>query len=205
MDRVSGVFKRYAQVVALILGIVVAFVINVDSINLILYLWRDPSVRQVLVQNASQFELPKEQFATNPEQAMQTIRNQLVGLSLPVGWVINESGGSAIYDSNCQLFPGNKQAFGIPIFATSKCLAPPQSNNQTNIALKLFGILLTGGATAQGAPFWFDILKKLVNLRGTSLGLRSFRFPSSYISFGSQWCKSKVSLKFTVLLHRQQP
>jgi hypothetical protein len=167
MDRVSGVFRRYSQAMALVIGSVVALVLNVDSINLTLYLWREPSVRQVLAENASAFELPQEQFATNPEQAMQEFRNQFVGLNLPVGWVINESGGAAIYDHDCQLFPGNEQAFGIPVFTTNKCIAPAQSNNQTNIALKLFGIFLTALAARQGAPFWFDLLKRAVNLRAT--------------------------------------
>jgi hypothetical protein len=29
------------------------------------------------------------------------------------------------------------------------------------------GLLMTGLAATQGAPFWFDILGKLVNVRGT--------------------------------------
>jgi hypothetical protein len=86
---------------------------------------------------------------------------------LPVGWVINESKGTALTDANCQLFPGNGQAFGIPVIGTSKCVAPPQSNNQSNIFLKLIGIFITALAARQGAPFWFDILKRVVNLRGT--------------------------------------
>jgi len=36
-----------------------------------------------------------------------------------------------------------------------------------DIAMKLLGIVLSAGAAAQGAPFWFDILKKLVNIRGS--------------------------------------
>lgn len=167
MDRVNGVFKRYSQGIAFVLGLIAALFLNVDSINLTLYLWRDPSVRQVLVENATAFQFPKEKFATDPEQAMQEFRNQFVGLNLPIGWVMSESGGKAFYDSNCQLFPSDHQAFGIPVFATNRCIAPPQSNNQTNIALKFLGILFTAGMTAQGAPFWFDILKKLVNLRST--------------------------------------
>lgn len=167
MDRVSGVFKRYSQAMALVIGFLVALVLNVDSINLTLYLWREPSVREVLAQNASQFQLPQGEMQSNPEQALQDFRDQFSGLSLPVGWVINESTGKAISDINCQLFPGVKQAFGIPIIGTSKCVAPPQSNNQTNILLKLVGIFITALAARQGAPFWFDILKRVVNLRGT--------------------------------------
>jgi hypothetical protein len=32
---------------------------------------------------------------------------------------------------------------------------------------KVIGILITAAAAAQGAPFWFDILKKLINVRST--------------------------------------
>ena len=31
----------------------------------------------------------------------------------------------------------------------------------------VYAILVTALATMQGAPFWFDILKKIVNIRGT--------------------------------------
>lgn len=167
MDRVSGVFKRYAQMMALIIGFIVALLLNVDSINLTLYLWREPSVRQVLVEQASNFELPQEQFVTDPEQAMQEFRKQFVGLNLPVGWVINESNGAAYADVKCRLFPNADQTFGIPLFGSNKCIAPSQANDQSNLLLKLGGILLTALAARQGAPFWFDMLKRAVNLRGT--------------------------------------
>jgi hypothetical protein len=167
MDRVSGVFKRYSLAMALLIGFLVAAVLNVDSINLTLYLWREPSVREVLAQNASHFVLPQGEIQSNPAQALEDFRNQFVGLSLPVGWVINDSQGVAISDANCQLFPGVNQAFGIPLIGTNKCVAPPQSNNQTNVLLKLVGIFITALAARQGAPFWFDILKRIVNLRAT--------------------------------------
>ena len=167
MDRVSGVFKRYSQAMALLIGFLVALVLNVDSINLTFYLWREPSVREVLAQNASQFELPAGEMQANPEQALSDFRDQFSGLSLPIGWVINDVQGSAIADVNCQLFPGTNQGFGIPLVGTNKCLAPPLSNNENNLLLKLAGIFITALAARQGAPFWFDILKRVVNLRGT--------------------------------------
>src|SRR5690349_8805223 len=53
MDRVSGVYKRYSQWLALITGLILAAVLNVDSVDLTLYLWREPAVRQALAENAS--------------------------------------------------------------------------------------------------------------------------------------------------------
>ena len=182
MDRASGVFKRYSQSMALYIGIIIALVLNVDSINLTLYLWREPSVRQALAANAKEFTLPEQQLTANPEQTVQEFRDKFVGLNLPVGWVLDQpdmsavdesraAGNTAKYkaylDSNCQLFPDQDQKFGIPVFGSQFCIAPSQSNNQTNILLKIFGILLTATAARQGAPFWFDLLKRVVNVRAT--------------------------------------
>lgn len=166
MDRVSGVFRRYSQVMALLIGVMIAFALNADSINLTLYLWRDPSVRQVLVTQTTLFELPQHDFRTNPEQAMEEFRDQFVGLELPIGWVINESVGVASADSKCQLFPGFNQAFGIPVPATNKCIAPPQSNNRTNLLLKLIGIFTTALVVSMVAPFCLDIWRRLRSLHG---------------------------------------
>jgi hypothetical protein len=169
MDRVSGVFKRYSQTMALAIGFLVALILNVDSINLTLYLWRDPSVREILAAQASNFQLPQQQFEANPQQAMQDIRDQFAGLNLPIGWGIRDSTDSPNAMINCQMFPQQEsdQVFGIPLFGTTKCLMPPQSDDQTNLVQKLLGILITALAARQGAPFWFDLLKRLVNLRGT--------------------------------------
>jgi hypothetical protein len=163
MDRVSGVFKRYSQTMALIIGFLVALMLNIDSINLTLYLWRDPSVRQVLAAQATQYQLSQQNGQNNPEQSIQSLNDQLSELNLPIGWGINEIQAA----TSCKPFPGEGQTFGVPVPASNKCLAPPQSDNDTNLLLKLGGIFLTAMAARQGAPFWFDILKHAVNLRGT--------------------------------------
>jgi hypothetical protein len=167
MDRVSGVFKRHAQWLALMIGLILAAGLNVDSVDLTLYLWREPSVRQALAEQATTFELTPEELETNPEEALQNFRNQFVGLSLPIGWGFTRVSTTAFYDDQCQLFPGDGQAFGIPVIASNLCITPPNSNDQANLGIKILGILLTALAARQGAPFWFDILKRVVNLRGT--------------------------------------
>jgi hypothetical protein len=168
MDRVSGVYKRYSQWLALVIGLILATFLNVDSIDLTLYLWREPSVRQALAENARTFELTQEALETDPEEALQNFRNQFVGLSLPIGWGFTRVPSAAAFsDANCQLFPREGQSFGLPVIGSNLCITPPNSNNQANLGLKIMGILLTALAARQGAPFWFDILKRVVNLRGT--------------------------------------
>jgi len=167
MDRVSGVFKRHSQWLALIIGLGIAAILNVDSVDLTLYLWREPTVRQALAENASRFELSQQELEANPEEALQNFRNQFVGLSLPIGWGFTRVSTSAFYNDQCQLFPGEGQSFGLPVIGSNLCLTPPNSNNQANLGLKVLGIFLTALAARQGAPFWFDVLKRVVNLRGT--------------------------------------
>ncbi len=168
MDRVSGVFKRYSQRMALIIGFLVALILNVDSVDLTLFLWRDSTVRQVLVAQATnlaaQPQLPGSE-SQGPGQALQDVQRQLEELNLPVGWGISQITESA--QKSCSLFPKAGNAFGIPIPVTGRCLAPPQASDQSNIVLKLGGIFITALAARQGAPFWFDMLKRVVNLRGT--------------------------------------
>ena len=167
MDRVSGVFKRHSQWMALMIGLVIAAILNVDSVDLTLYLWREPTIRQALADNASMFELTQQELEANPEEALQNFRNQFVGLTLPIGWGFTRVETSAFYDDNCQLFPREGQAFGLPVIGSNLCIAPPNPSSQANLALKVMGIFLTALAARQGAPFWFDILKRVVNLRGT--------------------------------------
>ena len=46
------------------------------------------------------------------------------------------------------------------------CYARAKSQDSGGWVLKVIGWLITGLAVALGAPFWFDLLNKLVNLRG---------------------------------------
>lgn len=179
MDRVSGVYKRYSQTLALVIGFVLAVVLNVDSITIATYLWRQPSVREALAAQASTFELDQNQLQTDPEQAMADFSKQFSGINLPVGWTIKKSTQAAYLLPTCQLFPSRSEAsstgeevlpaesFGIPVFRSSICIAPAQPNSDTNLLLLLTGVLITAIAARLGAPFWFDMLKRVVNLRST--------------------------------------
>jgi hypothetical protein len=166
MDRLSGAFKRNAQAWALGIGLALAVLLNVDSIALTIHLWRDPSIRQVLATNAAKFELPEGDVQADPNKAMQDFMKQFEGLNLPVGWTLKPGAGPVMQDPDCQLFPGKGQTFGIPIF-NNQCLTPFEPDGSINLALKILGLFLSGLAARQGAPYWFDILKKLINVRST--------------------------------------
>lgn len=182
MDRVSGVYKRYSQNLALFIGFLIALFLNVDSISLTLYLWQDPSVRQALANQAEVFQLPPEQLKENPQQAMQNFRNQFSGLNLPIGWTLKNRNDplfalpNTVSGAGCKASPKGTGYFGIPLFRYSftnigplkdMCLTPAQPDKFTSLLVKLMGIVITAIAARQGAPFWFDMLKRVVNLRAT--------------------------------------
>jgi hypothetical protein len=179
MDRVSGVFKRYSQWLALVIGFLVALFMNVDSISLTQYLWREPAVRAVLADKAQSFELDLSGQATGNDasayDAMQSFREQFAGLNLPIGWTLKANDDPIFTGSTarCSVMPAEDEYFGIsfsgrliPFFA-NKCFSPTQPEHSTNIFIKLLGIMITAVAAQQGAPFWFDMLKRVVNLRYT--------------------------------------
>ena len=73
MTRVSGWYKRRAQLVLLVLGVVVAATFNVDSIQLVESLQTDPSVREALVELApGLLETAETELAVSTDQAEST-------------------------------------------------------------------------------------------------------------------------------------
>ena len=170
MDRLSGRYKRKAQVSAFIVGLVIATLLNVDTINISNQLWREPIVRQAINANAAQ--IIQNSGETNPPAITDLILNlqdQFAGVSLPVGWVFNSRG--ALAGVNCSVVPGAGASFGLSW--GGGCLRPVDTPLSTNgwvwSLTKVTGLLMTGLASTQGSSFWFDILVKIVNVRGSGI------------------------------------
>ena len=173
MDRLSGTYKRKAQLMAFFIGVILAVLLNVDSINVATSLWREPTLRQAIIAQAQNATPPAASqtgaTAASPLQNIPALETQLQALNIPFGWAF------ASFDTagrRCSLLPLQaSQVWGIPshdIQAQPVCLR--FSNLPPDIVswlVKLMGLLMTGLATTQGAPFWFDMLGKLVNVRGT--------------------------------------
>jgi hypothetical protein len=131
MERLGGAYKRRVQIIAIVVGIAISAILNVDTAAIVNTLWRDPAIRQAIVTEASQLPAPNTQQPGQPAPSAQEIlknMDQLNALSLPIGW-------------------------------SSKNI-PSDSNGW---AVKIIGILLSGMAAAQGAPYWFDLMRKLLN------------------------------------------
>lgn len=148
MDRVSGWYKRGLKVKLMIVGLIVATTMNIDSLALIKRLWTDPQLRATVVNSAEKYISNNPQYkeikVSNPVEITKKIDSLYseIGLyELPIGWGSNSN---SLTTKHTILFTN------LPF---------------SEIILKIIGIALTGIALSFGAPFWFDVLNKFVNIR----------------------------------------
>ena len=173
MDRVGGWYKQKTQIVIFAVALIVCTALNIDAIKISETLWRDIALRQALVEMASSADItslmaqqPAEQKPPadgddkSPEQpdnqletdtattraaaikeieqsarAAGALIGQIRELHLPIGWKK----------------PDDQWAFAG--FGFMEWL------------VKILGILITTFAGSLGAPFWFQLLNKIVDLR----------------------------------------
>jgi hypothetical protein len=188
MDRLSGWYKRRAQLLAFTIGFVIAVFANVDSVLLANQLWRQPTLRDKLELQAALLVL-QNQNETEQESLDQAVLSsaEIGAMSLPIGWIgkpqaINSKGlvnVSADKSVACALIPKNgDDIYGFSI--TGRCYPianAPFIYDLSGWLQKFLGLLITGLAAAQGAPFWFDVLKKVVNVRSSGTNPSEIRKP----------------------------
>lgn len=169
MQRASSKYVQEMQRFSLVISFLLALLLNVDTLHLARVLWEDPALRTTVaataVATAPQLQAEFEN-QTDPTQGQGTIEEveqsineardtleTLLELRLPIGWVIQPP----ISDEGVPLDSARLDYRNLWSFW------PP--NNPTGWFelwfYKIAGLLLTSIALAQGAPFWFDLLRKL--------------------------------------------
>jgi hypothetical protein len=139
MERSSGWYKRRVQWIAVVCSILIAVILNADTIGITQSLWRDTSLRQSIANAAQSYIQNGNQ--TKADQTLQSLNE----INLPLGW------NGKVADLNPQT-PINSQE--IPTLPSE-------------IFLKVIGLLITGLAISQGSTIWFDLLKDIINIRST--------------------------------------
>ena len=156
MGQASTIYKQRAQVVAFFVGLGFAVFLNIDSIYIAQKLWQDPTARALLVTQAqaqSTLGLPSSDILAKAET-----------LNFPIGWTTTPA-----KDQSCYFI--DVEEYQLVIRSAGQCrvlTSLPALNNGWGLIVKLFGYILSGAAAAQGAPFWFDILRKAVGIRPQS-------------------------------------
>jgi hypothetical protein len=169
MSRATTAFQNTMQYWSLAIGILLALVLNIDTIDIARTLWEDEGFRYTLnstiqatditqLQQISQEAAPTDIVAQSVEDdtgmemagvnALETYRH-ISDLRLPIGWNFQPLNpaededfvGNPRYTWN--FIPGNYDGWFV-LWVT-----------------KIIGLGATMVAIAQGAPFWFGILRRL--------------------------------------------
>jgi hypothetical protein len=143
MERVAGWYKRKAQTLTFALALVFTVALNVDSIMITKRLSSDSALRAsltALADKAAQQPAPAVSGGQpeSPEAAFQSLVERNK---------ILEGLGVPLGWSDSRNWPGWVWTW--------------------DWVVKVFGLLLTAGAASLGAPFWFDMLNKVVTIRST--------------------------------------
>jgi len=111
MERVSGTYKRWAQLFTFLIALVLVALLNIDTFHIFRTLWDHPTHLAQLAGSAS---------SITAAHAAETL------WTLPVGW-------------------------------SDRAILDP---------LEWCGWIVTASTVLFGAPFWFDLLNRLGNIRG---------------------------------------
>jgi hypothetical protein len=140
MDRASGWYKRHIQKVLIFLGLGIAVSFNVDSLQIYAQLSRDPDAANRVALEAARVVAGRENLEAEEPQALR----------------------EEVYDLLAQNLEVLKSPLGIGWDAV-----PMAKMDWVDWLLKAFGWFVTALAISLGAPFWFDLLKKAVNIRSS--------------------------------------
>ncbi len=173
MERVSGWYKRNTQVLLTLIAVAIAGTMNADTIAVAKQLWSDSTLRanvNAVARSVNPAELtaksaPGAKSKDQESAAAELDRSALKILkesNLPLGWSKENLKDLGFGD---QTMP-----------ALRAWTLPPWDRTKVWFLLeKLLGLALTAIAISMGAPFWFDMLNKLVNVR--TVGLQPQKTP----------------------------
>lgn len=142
MDRVTGWYRRWTNAIVLAFGLGIVVLGNIDSFAIAANLWQSPSTRATLSAAATQFLAQEASTTASPSSTVP----------LP----------PAVAVSDLQRTLSEVAEAGFPIG-----WRPEQVTvmGELDWLLKMLGLLLTVAAVSLGAPFWFDVLNRVANLR----------------------------------------
>ena len=190
MERCTGWYKRHTQYILLILGLLIAIVFNVDTISIVGKLEKDPTLRAEVVQQADVF------FKAHPNLYQERV-NDLNNNKNYVIISTKKDSGTIIYSkidsmAHINLLDANARAKSDSLINRGIVLTHradsiihgdiAKANGQMGMGIgsisfkdggwkkavkMIFGWLITALALSLGAPFWFDLLNKLMKLRSS--------------------------------------
>jgi hypothetical protein len=162
MDRANGWYKRKIQFILFWLGFMIAVCFNVDTISITMKLSKDKQAREQLVQMGIQSADPNSPMSKAVAGSSDTSVNK--------DSIWRESYKQvklAEKDANKVLGLGWDETRPEKLTLFKKSFYYYRQANP--LRKEFWGLIITGLAISLGAPFWFDLLKKLVAIRGSGV------------------------------------
>lgn len=185
MDRVTGWYKKRIKKELFWVSLCVAILLNADLFRIASSVWSDEVLRTTLVNQATEIVkdstwlkecdyLKDEERITCLKKRSDTLYNNLKLTGLPIGW-ISELPSDRLEMLKNKFKPQmnfwNKIKFKIASYWELVAY-----NLDTYFSLStVWGWILMAFALMQGAPFWFEVLTKMINIRGS--GARPLQTP----------------------------
>lgn len=148
MSRLEGSYKRWASLWIFCIALVIVLSANASTFKVAERLYRDPATREAVADAATSYSQQPADVAGRIKSVADAT-DTLEELKLPIGWddqTKNELRWKG-KDSD-----GNELDFGHKLGVFAALIA---------------GWIATALLVMLGAPFWFEVLTKLVSLRGT--------------------------------------
>lgn len=179
MSRASSTFAMKMKTLSIVVAAIIAIAANVDSLHIARTLWEDPILRQSISAVATQaVESGQLEAAINASeqanleavsgtaggtdvvdaiadsgQAVTDSIQEINDLRLPIGWLLDDVSDTDVGSAQrgnanniWNYFPGNNPEGWLGL-----------------LLAKLMGLAATVISISQGAPFWFNILNKIVS------------------------------------------
>ncbi|TVQ22717.1 MAG: hypothetical protein EA367_03460 [Leptolyngbya sp. DLM2.Bin15] len=184
MERASGVYKRNAKGIALILGVAIAYAANADTLYMIERLSQDSDLRRAIQTAAGQLQtLPSSEPPSLSEQPLEQPLDEadapagsadtLTGVTLPQADTSSLDAATPEAEQLRRLRAAvaeNLDDIPLPIGRSPVVIEQQQATSQSwpvPILKRLVGWVLSGVAISMGAGFWYSLLGKVMRVRNT--------------------------------------
>jgi len=162
MDRASGWYKRRTQALLFVVGLLAAVVLNVDALHIVHRLTHDKTFRDVVVSRAAAAKAPASASAGDELASITLARGELDAVNMPIGWETPTTPGT-----QGQLWPTQFCSASADASGTLSEACAFGRNPVYAVVRIVLGWLVTALAVMLGAPFWFDVLNRIMVIRST--------------------------------------
>lgn len=157
MDRsltvLGEIYKRKLRIISLVIGLVIAGALNIDAVTLTAELYKNKELRDATV--AMAVELTED---SSPELIKQCTSADVQSDDITKNC-------NVLFELMDTVKNNNDNLSQLPIGWETNIVATFKALGWGGTLITILGWILTGLAVSLGAPFWFDLLNKLVNVR----------------------------------------